>query len=209
MSISRGFAISRPAGAPAGQGGYLRGPGPGAAEPHVRSAAGGATGGGGDARGRGGRCAGPEGRRAEPSRVRPRSAAQQQATPSKACPRKARAQISGAASSPQGAMQRICAAAARTTSQLSWGEDAQSVVARAGERGWRTRRESRGVHLAGSSAALRLCLCPRRVLLPADVGPCLSPSSPAASFSFSSPFFNFRACSERTSQKVWCLYPDY
>ena len=127
-------------------------------------------------------------------------------------PRKARPQMSAAAGSPRKALCSVSAplqpapphSSARGRTRRAWRRGLEHAAG-----GARTRRGSRGVHLACSSAALRLGLCPLRVLLPADEGPCLSPSSPAASFSFSSPFFNFRTCSERTSQKDWCLYPDY
>ena len=127
-------------------------------------------------------------------------------------PRKARPQMSAAAGSPRKELCSVSAplqpapphSSARGRTRRAWRRGLEHAAG-----GARTRRGSRGVHLACSSAALRLGLWPLRVLLPADEGPCLSPSSPAASFSFSSPFFNFRTCSERTSQKDWCLYPDY
>ena len=127
-------------------------------------------------------------------------------------PRKARPQMSAAAGSPRKALCSVSAPLQPAPPHSSAGGRTRKAWRRGLEHaagGARTRRGSRGVHLACSSAALRLGLCPLRVLLPADEGPCLSPSSPAASFSFSSPFFNFRTCSERTSQKDWCLYPDY
>ena len=127
-------------------------------------------------------------------------------------PRKARPQMSAAAGSPRKALCSVSAPLQPAPPHSSAGGRTRRAWRRGLEHaagGARTRRGSRGVHLACSSAALRLGLCPLRVLLPADEGPCLSPSSPAASFSFSSPFFNFRTCSERTSQKDWCLYPDY
>ena len=127
-------------------------------------------------------------------------------------PRKARPQMSAAAGSPRKALCSVSAPLQPAPPHSSAGGRTRRAWRRGLEHaagGARTRRGSRGVHLACSSAALRLGLCPLRVLLPADEGPCLSRSSPAASFSFSSPFFNFRTCSERTSQKDWCLYPDY
>ena len=104
----------------------------------------------------------------------------------------------------------------RRTAQLGGGR------ARRGGEGWSTRLAARGrgggrgayiwrvrLPLSDWACALSGCCCQlMRVLVSLPLLQQPRFRSPAASFS-RTPFFNFRTCSERTSQKDWCLYPDY
>ena len=104
----------------------------------------------------------------------------------------------------------------RRTAQLGGGR-----AGRGGE-GWSTRLAARGrgggrgayiwrvrLLLSDWACGLSGCCCQlMRVLVSLPLLQQPRFRSPAASFS-RTPFFNFRTCSERTSQKDWCLYPDY
>ena len=104
----------------------------------------------------------------------------------------------------------------RRTAQLGGGR-----AGRGGE-GWSTRLAARGrgggrgayiwrvrLLLSDWACGLSGCCCQlMRVLVSLPLLQQPRFRSPAASFS-RTPFFNFRTCSESTSQKDWCLYPDY
>ena len=104
----------------------------------------------------------------------------------------------------------------RRTAQLGGGR------ARRGGEGWSTRLAARGrgggrgayiwrvrLLLSDWACGLSGCCCQlMRVLVSLPLLQQPRFRSPAASFS-RTPFFNFRTCSESTSQKDWCLYPDY